>query len=101
MGKNFDGQEVDERIWWARILMGKVKEFWDGQEFWWAVKEFDENLSPKKGLDLDDVDEQFGKCLKRGVHDDSTTKSGDEQISIKESISFSVQNIEEGSIEEL
>jgi hypothetical protein len=50
---------------------------------------------------LGDVDEQFGKCLKRGVHDDSTTKSGDEQIAIKESIDFSIQDIEEESIEAL
>jgi hypothetical protein len=38
------------------------------------------------GLDLGDVDEHFGKCLESGVHEDPTTKSGDEQISVKEYI---------------
>ncbi len=37
-----------------------------------------------KGFDLDDMDEQVGKGWKRDIHKDSTTKSGDEQISVRE-----------------
>ena len=48
---------------------------------------------------MDDVGKRFGKCLKRGVHDDTPTKPGDEQIAIKEYINFSVQGVEEESIE--
>jgi hypothetical protein len=41
---------------------------------------------------LGGVDEPFGKCWKRGGHDDSTTKSGEEQISIQEYINFDAIN---------